>query len=212
MTDSTYAGKTLDEWAASLTDASPSTQQQAAQALGAIGATGQARALDVLLAELNKPARPLDPKRAGTYTSVNLLGDATEVDTDAAVQVAIVNAITQCGELAIGAVPRFCELLGRDRTRGVVGPMRHMIAVAMGDAAVTNAASDALASIGNPAFPSVRALLQSPTANVRSAAARILGLMGPIARDAVPELEQLAFRDPYEATRTNAQRSLERLR
>jgi hypothetical protein len=37
-------------------------------------------------------------------------------------------------------------------------------------------------------------------------------LMGPIAREAVPELERLAFRDPYEATRTNAQRSLERLR
>ena len=212
MSDSSYAGKTLDEWAASLTDPSPGTKQEAAKALGAIGATGNARAVEVLLEELNKPLTPFDAKRAHTFTTIDMLGEATEIDTDAAAQAAIVAAITQCGEHAAAAVPHLCQLLGRDRARGNIGPMRTMIAIAMGDAAVTNAASDALASIGKTAFPRVRELLQSPIANTRSAAARIMGLMGPIARDAVPELERLAFRDPYEATRTNAQQSLERLR
>jgi HEAT repeat protein len=168
--------------------------------------------LDELLNELNKPTPPFDANRSWTYTTIDLLGDPTEIDTDAAVQVTIVNAISQCGKHASRAVPRLCELLGRDRARGNVGPMRTMIAIAMGDAAVTNAASAALASIGEPAFPRVRELLQNPNSNVRSAAARILGLMGPIARAAVPDLERLAFRDPYEATRTNAQEALERLR
>jgi HEAT repeat protein len=212
MIESSYAGKTLDEWAVALTDPSPSPKQEAATALGAIGATGNTRAVEVLLEELNKPIAPFDAKRAHTFTTIDLLGEATEIDADAAVQAAIVTAISQCGDSATLAVPRLCELLGRDRARGNIGPMRIMIAIAMGDAAVTNAASDALASIGKPAFPRVCELLQSPVANTRSAAARILGLMGPIAREAVPELERLAFRDPYEATRTNAQRSLERLR
>jgi HEAT repeat protein len=208
MSDPTYAGKTLDEWAIVLTDASLSTKQQAAQALGAIGAAGHTRAVDVLVDELNKPSQPPDANVA--YTTINLLGDSTQIDSDAAVHVAVVDAIGKCGEIASGAVPRLCELLGRNRP--ATGSIERMIAVAMGDAAVTNAAGEALASIGKPAFPPVRALLQSPAANVRSAAAKTLGLMGAIAREAVPELERLAFRDPFEGTRTNAQQSLQRLR
>lgn len=201
-----YSGKTLDEWAAALSEGSPDAKQQAAAALGA---SGHARAFDVLLAELDKPMHP--PEKTLKFTTVDLLGESTEVDTDAAVRVAIVSAIGACGEQASRAVPRLCELLGRERTQKV-GPMRTMIAIAMGDAALTNAIGQALAAIGQPAFASVRELLQSPSATVRSAAATSLGMMGPIARDAVPDLERLAFRDPYEATRTSAQRSLERLR
>ena len=212
MTDATYAGKTLDEWVASLTDASPATKQRAAEALGAIGATGHARVVDVLLDELSQPAKPAEAKPAASYTTIVHLGEKTEVDTDAAVQVAVINAVSKCGDAASRAVPRLCEMLGRERTRTKPGPMRQMIAVAMGDAAITNAACEALASIGKPAFPNVRELLKSPIANVRAAAARTLGQMGAVARDAVPQLEELAFRDPSEATRTSAQRSLGRLR
>jgi HEAT repeat protein len=211
MTAPIYAGKTLDEWATALTDGSSDAKPQAASALAAIGATGETRAVDALSDELSKPLPPIDAT-ALQFTTVDLLGEATEIDRDAAVRVAVVTAIGTCGELASRSVSRLCELLGQERTWAKPGPMRAMIAVAMGDAAVTDAVSAVLAAIGEPAISCVRALLQSRSANVRGAAARVLGLMGPVARAAIPDLELLAFRDPYEATRTDAQRSLERLR
>jgi HEAT repeat protein len=122
----------------------------------------------------------------------------------------VVTAIGKCGEPAGAAGPR--RGAGRGRNRPAAGRVERMMAVAMGDAAVTHAVSEALAAIGQPAFPCVRELLQHPSSNVRSAAANTLGLMGGIAREAVPDLERLAFRDPFEGTRTTAQRSLERLR
>jgi HEAT repeat protein len=49
-------------------------------------------------------------------------------------------------------------------------------------------------------------------AEVRRGAARVLGWIGPEAKEAVPDLERLAEMDPEEFVRKNARDALEKIR
>jgi hypothetical protein len=71
-------------------------------------------------------------------------------------------------------------------------------------------AADALARIGSPAVPSLVQAMQNPDPQIRLKAVKVLGRMGPDAKDAVPDLIRL-LEDPDEEIRKAASRTLGRI-
>jgi hypothetical protein len=73
---------------------------------------------------------------------------------------------------------------------------------------VAQTALDALIRIGQPAVPSLIALLKEPDPRLRGEAVVALSRIGPEAQAAVPQLTALAQNDPDEAIRKSAVRAL----
>jgi HEAT repeat protein len=223
----TYEGKPVGTWIQLLNDADLSTQRRAADALGAIGAAGAKQSVPALIAVLKRPVAPLKPGRTYRYATVELLGKPTNVDGEAAVQIAAAQALAEIGPPSSAAVSTLIGLLGRDRTTdGSTGlpkdlskldtsdapALTNMLAVGMGDLALSEAASVALAAIGTPSVKPLIAALSHSTPNVRSSAARTLGRIGTPAMDAVSALEKVAESDTFDGARQNAKRALERIK
>lgn len=135
----------------------------------ALGATGDPRALPVLLDVLARP-RLMDTG-LGALPPRELFG-----------QLAAVRALGLMGAAAAPAVPRILPFLARE------GDGRE-------DAQLPAAAASALAAIGDPvAIPALTAALARPAAVPRVAEA--LGRFGPAAAEALPALTRLIEQNP----------------
>lgn len=222
----TYDGKPLTSWIQQLSDADPATQLNAAKAIGAIGAAGATRSVPALTGVVKRPALPLQRARVYHFTTVELGGDETEIDVEAAVQAAAVKALGEIGPASAPAIPALIALFGRDRTTagssglpkdlatldtGDVSAIKKMLAVTMGDLVVSSATSETLAAIGKAEVKPLIAALSSPNDNRRSGAARALGEMGAEALVAVPALQKVADTDSFKGARDNATRAIARI-
>jgi hypothetical protein len=135
----------------------------------ALGATGDPRALPVLLDILDHP-RPMDA------------GLGAVPPRDAIGELAALRALARMGPTAAPAVARVLPFLARDGD----GPE---------DSQLPAAAASALAAIGDPvAIPALTAALARPAAVPRVAEA--LGRFGPAAAEALPALTRLIEQSP----------------
>jgi HEAT repeat protein len=124
---------------------------------------------------------------------VGVLIDATK-DSDWLVRKSAVDSLGAVGSKAKRAVPALLELLDSEMDRPAVFPALRAI-----DAAEPEA------------IPILIERLKSPTPFVQFFAADFLGKLGPIAKDAIPELTKLTSHD-NPRVRDNAQAALKKIR
>lgn len=167
---------------------SPATSSKlrvlAADTLGQIRTSA---AIGILTAELMKP------QRGGDYESV-------------VVRKTIIDGLALAGPVAVGAIPalaraaedenadvrrKACEALGAlgPRAEGAMDLLLERL-ILDDDAAVKDAAANAVAQVGQPAVASLVDLLERGGQELQWRAARSIGQIGKAARSAVPQLER----------------------
>lgn len=167
---------------------SPATSSKlrvlAADTLGQIRTSA---AIGILTAELMKP------QRGGDYESI-------------VVRKTIIDGLALAGPIAVGAIPalaraaedenadvrrKACEALGAlgPRAEGAMDLLLERL-ILDDDAAVQDAAANALAQVGEPAVESLVDLLERGGPELQWRAARALGQIGKAAQSAVPQLER----------------------
>jgi HEAT repeats len=180
--------------------------------------------LDVLRA----PLTPLDLVGTHEFQQTQIRGVSLAIDAEARARIAAAIEVAKSGDAA-NAVPSLVDMMGQDRVGGNVGPLlaalesgkatsddgrqaENMAYFAEADLACQVTASDALASIGVPAVAALTGALKSPSANVRSGAAKALGQIGAAAEAALPVLKGLMRTDPEETVRTAAEEAVKRVK
>lgn len=212
MSSGYHDGHSTRSWMRRLDSPDPEVRRKAAFALGAIGqpASGAVPALAAILADdpdtkaRQQAALALFKLAPASESAVPALSRAVH-DPDPLVRIDATFALARLGSVSQSAVPALLEALedADNQTNVEVFPMTVKEAVVMALGRVSAGSTEAVG-------PLRRVLRSAPTDNLRIAAARALGEIGPGAMPARKELKRLLEHDDPDV-REAAQEALDKI-